>query len=140
MVCPETKDSTLKSTNFKKSTLSLPRASMSELKITFCPRVKGNNSHKKQQCLSPGRLVLCLAVQQQQRQNTELTTVPGSQQPSPGPGKLPARRETEVLGSGPPKVMTNHFIKLFIEGNKKLTQLRHDCGVHIGMGTTLGIR
>ena len=37
------------------------------------------------------------------------------------PSKPPARQETEVLGSGPLKVVTNHLIELFIEGNKKLT-------------------
>ena len=36
---------------------SWPRASMSDLKITFCPHVKGNNSHKKQQCLCPRRVL-----------------------------------------------------------------------------------
>lgn len=32
---------------------------MTDLKITYRPHVKGNNSHKKQQCLWPGQVLSC---------------------------------------------------------------------------------
>lgn len=54
-------------------------------------------------------------------------------------GQPPARREVEVLRGGPAKVLANHLVELFIERNKKLTQLRHDCRIHIRVGPTLGL-